>query len=101
MRRNALEWAVLISSLLAIGTVVGLLVIEAVTETRPPEPVLELRPAEARATELGWQIPATLVNRGDEAAESIVVEATATVAGEEESSELGVAFLPAGTEVEL
>ena len=74
MKRNVVEWAVLIVSLLAIAAVVVLLVVEGVTERRPANPLLELRPEEARSVAQGWLLPATLVNRGDEAVEGVVVE---------------------------
>ena len=101
MKRNAIEWIVLATSIGAIVLLVGALIIEGLSESRPASPRIEVRAAEARQTDLGWIVPATLVNEGDQAMESVIVEATATVDGEEEVSELDVAFLPAGTEVEL
>ena len=101
MKRNAIEWIVLAMSIGAIVLLVGALIMEGLSESRPAAPRIELKTAEGRQTELGWIVPATLVNEGDQAMESVIVEATATVNGEEEVSELDVAFLPAGTEVEL
>lgn len=101
MKRNAVEWLVLAASVLAIVALVGVLVAEGLRETHPPSPTVELRPAEARQAPTGWIVPATLANAGDRAAQAVVLEATATVAGEEESSELEVDFLPAGSSVDV
>jgi uncharacterized protein (TIGR02588 family) len=100
-RRNAVEWFVLALSLVAIGSLVTVLVATGLNENSPAEPQLELRPADARATELGWLIPATVRNAGDGTAEAVVVEARATVGGEDETSEMEIAFLPAQSEVEV
>lgn len=101
MKRNAVEWAVVIVSTLSIALLVGVLVVEGVNESRPPNPTIEVRLAEARESALGWIVPVTITNEGDQAAEAVVIEATATVDGENETSEQEVNFLPAGTEVEL
>ena len=101
MKRNALEWAVIIVSVLSIALLVGVLVIEGLNESRPPNPTIEVRLAEARESSLGWIVPAAVTNEGDQAAEAVVIEATATVDGETETSEQEINFLPAGTEVEL
>ncbi|HUR15671.1 MAG TPA: hypothetical protein VMZ33_00170 [Candidatus Limnocylindrales bacterium] len=101
MMRNAVEWAVLAFSVLAIATLAGALVLTGLNEQRPAEPLVELRAAEARTTALGWLIPATVRNAGDETAEAVVLEAAAQVDGKEEISEMEVAFLPAGSESEI
>lgn len=101
MKRNAVEWAVVIVSFVSIALLVGVLVVEGLNESRPPNPSIEVRLAEARQGDLGWILPATVTNDGDEAAEAVVIEATATVDGETETSEQEVNFLPAGTEVEV
>ncbi len=101
MKRNIVEWAVLAVSVLAIALLVATLVVEGLSERRPANPQVELRPEEARQGSLGWIVPATVFNEGDQAAEAVVIEATATVAGESETSELEVNFLPAATEVEI
>ena len=100
MRRNPLEWLVLGLSLAAIAIVVGYLVYDGVSGgTDPADPSITLHPTEAYQGQLGWVIPATMSNRGDEAAEAVVVEATAMVGGKEETTELEVDFLPVGTDV--
>lgn len=102
MGRNVLEWVALASSVVAIALVVGFLAIDGLTSsTAPPQPTVEVHEAEGRQTDLGWSVPATLSNTGDEAAEVVVVEATAQVAGKEETSEYEVDFLPSRSEVEI
>jgi uncharacterized protein (TIGR02588 family) len=101
MRRNVVEWTVLALSIGAIVLLVGVLLIETFTATNPADPRVLLRPGEARQREAGWIVPAAVSNAGDEAAEGVVLEASATVAGEPETSEIEVAFLPAGSTVEI
>lgn len=101
MRRNPVEWAVLAVSVLAITILVTALAIEGLSERRPANPQVELRPAEARLGSLGWILPATVSNGGDIAAEAVILEAEATVDGEAETSELEVPFLPAASSVEI
>ncbi len=101
MKRNVIEWAVLIASVAGIVLLVAVLVVEGLTESRPPDPQVELRPAEGRTGTLGWIVPADVSNGGDEAVEAVVLEATATVGDVDEVSELEINFLPAGTTVEV
>ena len=101
MKRNVVEWAVLVASVAAILVLVGVLLIAALGESQPADPRVELRAGEARAGALGWIMPATVTNGGDEAAEDVVLEASATVAGQTETSEVVVEFLPAQTAVEI
>ena len=101
IRRNVVEWVVLGVSVLAIAAVVLTLVLEGLNENAPADPRIVLRAGEARQGALGWIVPGTVTNGGDEAAESVVIEATATVEGEEESVEVEIDFLPSGTEVEV
>ena len=102
MRQNVLEWVVLGISVAAVVGLVGFLVIDGITdEGRPPEPVVEVRPGEAYDIAGGWILPAIAMNRGDVAAESLALRATATVNGSEEESEVTIDFLPPGSEVEV
>lgn len=102
MKRNIVEWAVLGVSIFGIVALVAVLVVDGLTAQRPPDPRIELRPAEARtANGLGWIVPATITNAGDQAAEAVLLEATATVQGSEETAEVEVQFLPGGTAVEV
>lgn len=101
MKRNLVEWIVLGVSAIAILAVVGLLVTEGLATGAPPDPSVELHRDQARTTSLGWVVPATISNEGDDSADQVALEATATVDGKEEMSAFGVAFLPAGSEVEV
>lgn len=101
MKRNIIEWAVLAASAIAITVLVAALVVEGLNEDRPANPQVELRPAEARQGSLGWILPATVRNDGDVAVETVILEAQATVAGELETSELEVSFLPGGSSVDV
>jgi uncharacterized protein (TIGR02588 family) len=102
MRQNWLEWVALFVSVLAVIGVVGFLMVDGLRdEGEPPIPTVELHVDEAYGTDHGWIVPATLSNAGDEAAEALVLRATASVAGAEEESELTVDYLPAGTAVEI
>jgi uncharacterized protein (TIGR02588 family) len=101
VRRNALEWAVLIISVVAIVALVGVLIAEGLNEGRPASPSIELRQADARQAPAGWIIPADATNDGDEAAVAVVFEASAQVAGEQETSEIEIDFLPGSTSVEV
>jgi uncharacterized protein (TIGR02588 family) len=100
-QRNIVEWIVLVTSVVAIALVVGVLVVEGLQEQAPANPRVELLADQARPGEEGWIIPANISNAGDEAAEAVVIEASAEVGGETERSELELDFLPAGTTVEV
>lgn len=101
MRRNAVEWLALGTSVLAIILLVALLLIEGISGTREPNPRVTLLTDQARPGHMGWIVPATVANDGEVAAEAVVIEATAEVAGAPETSEVEVDFLPGGTEVQI
>ena len=101
MKRNIIDWLVLGLSVLAIAVLVVLLVIDGLDGTRAVDPTVTLHSGEARSGQMGWIVPATVANDGDVAAEVVVIEATAQVAGTTETSEVEINFLPAGTEVEV
>lgn len=101
MRHNALEWVALVMSSAAIALVALLLVVEGMGPMSPAGPGLTLRPEDGRAIALGWSVPGTLSNAGDDAAEAVVVKARATVRGAEETSEVEVMFLPGGSSVDV
>jgi uncharacterized protein (TIGR02588 family) len=102
VNRNWVEWLALAISIVAVAGVVGFLVVDGLAdEGRPPLPVVHLELAMAYPSDHGWLLPATVTNDGDEAAEAVLLRATATVAGDEEESEVTIDFLPAGTEVEV
>lgn len=101
MKRNAVEWLVLGTSVLAIVALVAVLLLEGISGTREANPIVTLRTDEARLGHMGWIVPATVANDGDIAAEALVIEATAEVAGASETSEIEIDFLPGGTEVDV
>ena len=101
MKRNVVEWAVLAVSALGIAVLVAALVLTGLGESRPANPQVQLHLDKAHQGTLGWIIPATVSNEGDEAAEAVTLEAEASVGGELEVSELEVPFLAAGSSVEL
>ena len=101
MKRNVIEWVVLLASLAGIAVVVGVLLVEGLSESAPADPAVQLRQTEARSGGLGWIVPATVSNAGDEPAEVVVIQAETTVAGESETSEVTLDYLPAGSQIEI
>jgi uncharacterized protein (TIGR02588 family) len=102
MPRNWLEWGALGAGLAALLVIVGVLTADAVSGgDRPPTPRVELHTEQAYETDNGWLLPATMTNDGDRAAEALVLVAVASVAGEEERSEVAVDYAPPGSEVEV
>jgi uncharacterized protein (TIGR02588 family) len=102
MRKNWVEWVALGVSLVAIAAVVGFLVIDGLTQgASRAMPRAELDPGGGYATELGYVVPATVRNDGDAPAERIVLEASARVDGEQQTSTFEIDFLPAASEVEV
>jgi uncharacterized protein (TIGR02588 family) len=102
MRRNWLEWAILIISGALVVALVGYLLVSGLSNGGPAIIRAEVTSAKAADGPDGsWLVPLIVRNEGGKAAVSIVVEGTATVAGREESSELSVDLLAAGSEVEL
>jgi uncharacterized protein (TIGR02588 family) len=102
MRNNWLEWLVLAFSVTVLVGVVGFLVIDGIVdEGRPPDPVVTLHHAQAHVGGQGWYLPATVTNRGDSAAEAVLLRASAVVGGDEEESEVTIDYLPSGTDVEV
>jgi uncharacterized protein (TIGR02588 family) len=102
VRRNGLEWLILVASLAAIVGVVGFLVVEAVADGGRPASVGATADVDRGSpAENGWLIPVRVYNLGGSAALSVAVEVTAIVDGTEEASELTVDVLAGGSEVEL
>jgi uncharacterized protein (TIGR02588 family) len=102
MRQNAVEWVVLALSIAVIVALVAALVVDAVNdEGAPPRPTIVVHEADARATEAGWLLPATIGNDGDQAAEQVTVEADAEVDGVSQTSQAEVDFLPSGASIEV
>jgi len=93
---------VALPAILGMTVLVALLpVVEGMGPMSPAGPGLTLRPEDGRAIALGWSVPGTLSNAGDDAAEAVVVEARATVRRAEETSEVEVMFLPGRSSVEV
>ena len=102
MRRNWLEWAILAVSVVVVASLVVYLLVSGLTASGPPAIRLEVAATEAEAGPSGgWLVPLVVRNEGGEAAVSIVVEGSAVVGGEVESSQLTVDVLAADSEVEL
>ena len=102
MKRNWLEWAILATSVAMVVALVGYLLVAGLSNGGPA--VLRAEVAIPEATDGpdgGWLVPLTVRNDGGEAAVSIVVEGTATIAGVKESSELAIDLLAADSQVEL
>jgi uncharacterized protein (TIGR02588 family) len=99
VKRNWLEWLVLVASSAAILAVVGVLVADALTTRGPADIRVEPRLGEARAAAGGWVLPITVRNGGGEAAAAVTIEARATVDGSEQSVQAIVDLLPPFGEV--
>jgi len=102
MNRNWLEWAILAGSVVLVVGLVVFLVVSGLSNGGPAMIRAEVVPSAATdGPDGGWLVPMTVRNEGGEAAVSIVVEGTATVAGVDESSELTVDVLAADSSVRL
>jgi uncharacterized protein (TIGR02588 family) len=93
LEKNSLEWTVFGVGLILVMATLGYLVREAFTTgSRPPELVVHL--GAPRAVTEGFQVPVTVVNRGDRVAEGVSVTITLASGAEREETVLTVAFLP-------
>ncbi len=101
MRRNWLEWVILALSVLAIAALVLYLGYETVAGDEPPDIRIEADAGAGRATTAGWELPFVVRNDGGLPATSVAIEATATVGGEPETSELVIDLVAPGTETNL
>ena len=101
MRRNWLEWATLLGSIAAIVLLVGYLAIQTIAGDEPPDLRIEAHVDEARQTTSGWEVPATVRNDGGLPAATVAIEASATVGGQPETSELVLDLAAPGTETDL
>lgn len=92
LEKNALEWTVFGLGLVLILATLGYLLRETFsTASKPPELVVQL--GTPRRVAQGFQVPVTVVNRGDKVAEGVSVTIT-LVATEREEAVLGIPFLP-------
>jgi uncharacterized protein (TIGR02588 family) len=94
MRRNWLEWLILVASVAAILGIAGFLLVSASQSREPANLRVEPRSAEASEVESGWQVPVTVRNAGGEAAARVVVEARGTVDGSDVASTITLELLP-------
>lgn len=102
MKRNWLEWAILAVSITVVVSLVGYLAAAGLSDSGPAVIQAEAHGEQATDGPDGsWLVPLTVRNSGGTAAVAIVVEGTATVDGEEESSSATIDVLAADSEVEL
>ena len=93
LEKNALEWTVFGLGLVLLMAMLGYLVREAVTTgSRPPELAVHL--GVPRPVTEGFQVPVTVVNRGDRVAEAVTVTITLAAKAAREDAVLSIAFLP-------
>jgi uncharacterized protein (TIGR02588 family) len=93
LEKNAFEWTVFGVGLILVMATLAYLVREVVTTgSRPPEVVVEL--GTPRPVAHGFQVPVTVINRGDRVAEGISVTITLVAKAEREEAVLNIAFLP-------
>ena len=93
LEKNALEWTVFGLGLVLLMAMLGYLVREAVTTgSRPPD--LKVLLGASRAATGGFQVPVTVVNRGDRVAEGVSVTITLAAKAEREEAVLSIPFLP-------
>ena len=100
-RENRLEWAAVAISAAMILAITGYLLLEGTRADEPADPQVTLRISEARASGTSWLVPAEVVNTGGVATVALVVEATAIVDGEMETSEVTLDYVAGGSVVEL
>jgi uncharacterized protein (TIGR02588 family) len=101
VRRNALEWLILGASVVTIVLLAGYLAVRALGADDPPDIRVEARPSEARTTEIGWELPVAVRNEGELPAAAVLIEATATIGGATETSEIALELAAPGTETDL
>lgn len=101
MRRNWLEWVILVVSVAAIVGLAGYLAIRTLAgEGAPPSIVAEVDPAMGADGPTGWTVPVVIRNDGDGAVRALTIEARAEVAGSSETSALGIDLLGPHSETE-
>jgi uncharacterized protein (TIGR02588 family) len=96
LEKNWLEWCVFAAGSLLVLAIVGYLAFAAATSTnRPAELEVRLGSAETRGGE--FAVPVTVVNRGDEAAETVLIEVQLKKRdGGTERAALQIQLLPGG-----
>lgn len=91
--KNALEWTVFAIGLILVVATLGHLVRKTfTTDSSPPDLVVHLGPSQRVAA--SYQVPVTVVNRGNRVAEGVSVTVTLAAGAEREEAVLNIAFLP-------
>jgi uncharacterized protein (TIGR02588 family) len=93
LEKNALEWTVFGVGLLLVMATLGYLVREAVTTGSTP-PVLVVELGTPRQVRESFQVPVTVVNRGDRVAEDVSVTIILVAGTQREEAVLIIPFLP-------
>jgi uncharacterized protein (TIGR02588 family) len=93
LEKNVLEWTVFGVGLILVVATLAYLVREAATRgSGPPELVVDL--GSPRQVAEGFQVPVTVVNRGERVAQDVRVTITLAAGAEREQAVLTIAFLP-------
>ncbi|HEU4681064.1 MAG TPA: hypothetical protein VFS51_04920 [Gemmatimonadales bacterium] len=91
--KNALEWIVFAVGLILVAATLVYLIREASTRgSSPPELVVDLGSPQQVAE--GFQVPVTVVNRGERVAQDVSVTITLAAGTEREEAVLTIGFLP-------
>ena len=93
VEKNWLEWSVFaVSAALIIGVVAFLIYESATIGNAPPDIQVEIGAPEQRSGY--FAVPINATNKGDHTAEGVHVEVVLRGAGEEETGDFEIAFLP-------
>ena len=93
VKKNALEWSVFTVSALLIAALLGFLIYESATiGDAPPDIHVQIGTPEQRSGYFAVPIEAT--NKGDHTAEGVHIEVVLRGAGEEETGDFEIQFLP-------
>ena len=94
LQKNWFEWVVFAVGLALVVATLAYLAYDAATITDAP-PSIEVRAGEPLQREHNFIVPVTLVNKGDQTAEGVMVEVVLESGGQAgERAEFTVAFLP-------
>lgn len=93
VQKNALEWSVFALSAVLIAALFGFLIYESATiGDAPPDIHVQIGTPEQRSGYFAVPIEAT--NKGDHTAEGVHIEVVLRAAGEEETGDFEIQFLP-------
>ncbi len=93
IEKNWLEWVVFGVSAALIATVIGFLAYESVT-MGDALPDIQLQTGTPEARTGYFAVPMRVTNKGDQTAEGVHIEVVLKTGGDEEHSDIEVAFLP-------